>query len=49
MCEADATPFLLRNNPEAIRGDSPDIGTKHKCRKYEDVVSWVERNVKAKK
>jgi hypothetical protein len=48
MCDADATPFLLRNNPEAIRGDSPDIGTKHKCRKYDDVMSWAKRNARGK-
>lgn len=46
MCDADATPFLLKNNPHVIRGDSPDMGTKHKCRNYDAVVSWLNQNAR---
>lgn len=45
MCDADVTPFLLKKIPtDKIRGDGPDLGTKHKCRNYDNLVAWSREN-----
>ena len=45
MCDGDVTPFLLKRIPtDKIRGDGPDLGTKHKCRDYNSLVVWAREN-----
>ena len=44
MCEGDATLNLMWRNPERATGEGVDLSTKHKCRDYNRIVNWANRN-----
>jgi hypothetical protein len=47
MCSGDITPFLELSVP-TFAGSKPDLRTKHKCRKYDDLKEWAMKNSKGK-
>jgi hypothetical protein len=44
MCSLDATPYLIVEDPRAVRGKAPLIGNTHYCRNYESMAHWAGRN-----
>lgn len=42
MCDMDATPYLLKYDKKAVRGDVPDMDTLHKCRDYGKLRTLVQ-------
>jgi mycotoxin biosynthesis protein UstYa len=45
MCTADVTPYLIWNDPDGVKGETPSFNTLHKCRKWEPIVNWVKEHV----
>ncbi|KAK2595879.1 hypothetical protein N8I77_013670 [Diaporthe amygdali] len=44
MCSLDSTPYLIAEDPRAVRGFAPVIGNTHYCRNYERIAHWAGRN-----
>lgn len=44
MCDMDATPYLLKYDKKAVRGDVPDMDTLHKCRDYGKLRTLVQES-----
>jgi hypothetical protein len=44
MCFADTTPLLLIKDPTETLGGRADFNTHHKCRKFENIRSWMDEN-----
>jgi len=44
MCTSDVTPMLLPLNLNLSSGFALDFGTQHKCRNFEKIVEWEEKN-----
>lgn len=44
MCNLDATPYLIVDDPRASRGKAPFMGNTHYCRNYEQLTHWAILN-----
>lgn len=44
MCHADTTPYLMINDPTAPLGRRADFSPHHKCRNFEKIREWTQKN-----
>jgi hypothetical protein len=43
LCAGDTTPFLELIMPWKNAGSAPDLRTMHKCRRYDTLGEWMDR------
>ena len=44
MCHGDTTPLLVLDDSSASIGVRADFSAHHKCRKYDNLRTWMVRN-----
>jgi hypothetical protein len=44
MCYGDITPVLVELDNTTRGGRKADFNVHHKCRNFEKIVNWVEKN-----
>ncbi|KAF2436292.1 hypothetical protein EJ08DRAFT_578969, partial [Tothia fuscella] len=44
-CHGDVTPLLVKVDDKAVRGQSIDFETHHRCRDFGKIGQWVEENM----
>jgi len=44
MCTSDITPYLQMYDNKTKSGVTPDFNTQHKCRNFDKIHEWAEKN-----